>query len=320
MPWVRFDDRFDDQDDIDLMSCEAIALNLCATTWSSRNRTDGFIPEARARRLPGGTAEAIQQLCSGDKPWWERVEGGYQIRSFLKYNPSAEDVRAYRQAAAERKAKSRDGYRADATNGADDVTGAVTDAGCHTVTDAVTDAGQRPENAACHSVSPSRVPVSRIPYPDIPNDDDARVPDAPPPEVPEGDDGDGGLPWWDDHPDRLAATVATSILAVPKFAEYGPPGQARVEKFLADVREFAPNDDAIRYELENWETFNRENRKKGGQKDAVAALRNWYQNKRGAWALAKKREAERLAGRNGQERALTKHERIMAELGVSGNG
>jgi len=79
MPWVRFDDRFDDQDDIDMMSTDAIALNLCATTWSSRNLTDGFIPDARVRRLPGGTPEAVELLCSGEKPWWERVPGGYRL-------------------------------------------------------------------------------------------------------------------------------------------------------------------------------------------------------------------------------------------------
>jgi hypothetical protein len=95
--------------------------------------------------------------------------------------------------------------------------------------------------------------------------------------------------WWEDHPDRLAKSVSLAILAVPKFARVGPPDQARVERLLADVRGFSPGDDAIRYELENWETYNRENTKKGGQKDAVAALRNWFANKRGAWALARKR-------------------------------
>lgn len=97
MPWVRFDDGFDDSDDIDAMSTDAIALNLCATTWSSRNLKDGFIPDARVPKLPGGNPAAVAELCAGDLPWWVRVDGGYQIRSFLKYNPSAEDVKKQRE-------------------------------------------------------------------------------------------------------------------------------------------------------------------------------------------------------------------------------
>lgn len=97
MPWVKFDDGFDDSEDIDSMSCEAIALNLCGTTWSSRNLTDGFIPDARVRKLPGGHSEsAIAELCFGPKPWWIKTDGGYQIRSFLKYNPSGEEVKERR--------------------------------------------------------------------------------------------------------------------------------------------------------------------------------------------------------------------------------
>lgn len=98
MPWVKFDDGFDDSDDIDNMSCEAIALHVCATTWSARNLTDGLIPEGRIKRLPGGDSEqAIRDLTSGDKPWWIKVDGGYQIRSFLKYNPSGQEFKDRRE-------------------------------------------------------------------------------------------------------------------------------------------------------------------------------------------------------------------------------
>jgi hypothetical protein len=98
MPWVKFDDQFDDSEDIDSMCCEAIALHLCGITWSARNLTDGFIPDARVAKLPGGnSAIAKEQLCYGPKPWWVRSTGGYQIRSFLKFNPSGQEFRERRE-------------------------------------------------------------------------------------------------------------------------------------------------------------------------------------------------------------------------------
>gem|GEM_PF-2517377 len=97
MAWVKLHDGFDDDVDIDSMSADAIALFACALTWCARNLTDGFVPEARVRKLPGGTKEAVALLCAEGRCWWVRVEGGYQIRNFLKYNPSEAEVRAHRE-------------------------------------------------------------------------------------------------------------------------------------------------------------------------------------------------------------------------------
>jgi len=105
LAWARLHDGFDDDPDIDRLSGDAIALFVCSITWSSRSLTDGFIPEARARKLAGGTPEAIELLCSGDKPWWVKAEGGYVIRSFHKYNPSAEEVRRLREEVSQARAE-----------------------------------------------------------------------------------------------------------------------------------------------------------------------------------------------------------------------
>lgn len=101
MAWAKFHDGFDDDPEIDRFSGDAIALFVCSVTWSSRSLTDGFIPELRVAKLPGGTPEAVEILCFGEKPWWLKVEGGYQIRSFHKYNPSAEEVRQLRETRSE---------------------------------------------------------------------------------------------------------------------------------------------------------------------------------------------------------------------------
>lgn len=92
MPWGKLDDQFDDQPEIDYMSTDAIALFICSITWACRNLTDGHIPLARARKLPGGhNRKAIDELLEGEKPWWIEVPDGFQIRSFLKFNPAGEE-------------------------------------------------------------------------------------------------------------------------------------------------------------------------------------------------------------------------------------
>ncbi len=125
MSWARFDDHFDDDEDLQRMSCEAIALHVCGTTWASRHLSDGHVPQHAVRHLKGATRKALDQLCDGgENAWWIRVSDGYQIRSYLKFNPSREQVLSGRRAATERKAKSRHESRRD-TTGTNGVTKSV---------------------------------------------------------------------------------------------------------------------------------------------------------------------------------------------------
>jgi hypothetical protein len=156
MAWARFDDHFDDDPDCDIVGEVGICLFVCSITWASRNLTNGFIPEARVRKLAGGDASTVALLTSAAVRWWVPVDGGYQIRNYLRYNPSRDDVMAERQRAADRKQGSRDRRRS-----ADAVTSPVTDAVTSPVTDAVT-------SPVTDAVRPG-APVSRIPYPDSQN-------------------------------------------------------------------------------------------------------------------------------------------------------
>ncbi|MEQ1936528.1 MAG: hypothetical protein ABL962_21975, partial [Fimbriimonadaceae bacterium] len=110
MPWVRTDDRFHEDPDLDYLSPEAVCLDKCAISWCSLNLTDGFIPSMRVTKLHGFSSEAIVLLTTacapGNKPWWIEVDGGYQIRSYLKYNPSREQVLSDRASGKERAASS----------------------------------------------------------------------------------------------------------------------------------------------------------------------------------------------------------------------
>jgi len=103
MAWAKLDDKFDDDDETIEMSDNAIALHVCAMTYCSRMETDGFVSTARAKRLRGGRMGGIKELLQ--YRWWVEVDGGYQLRSFLKFNPSKAERNETRAETAKRKAE-----------------------------------------------------------------------------------------------------------------------------------------------------------------------------------------------------------------------
>jgi len=101
--WAKFDDHFDDDPDGDIVGGMGICLFICAITWASRNLTDGFVPAARIPKLAGGgDPDAMTGLTDARTRWLVPVEGGYQIRSYLKYNKSKQQVLEDRQKEAQR--------------------------------------------------------------------------------------------------------------------------------------------------------------------------------------------------------------------------
>lgn len=71
--------------------------------WIARHLNDGFVPSDVAAEL--GTKEWAAKLVEAGL--WAAVDGGFRDLHYLALNPSAEKVRARRQAEAERKAKWR---------------------------------------------------------------------------------------------------------------------------------------------------------------------------------------------------------------------
>lgn len=110
MTWVRFDDKFHSNAKIISAGNAAVGVYARALTWSSDNLTDGFVPEAVAQMFAGFDGQAVLDRLVTVR-LWERVEGGYRAPDYLEYNPSAEKVRAERDAARERMAKHRGGSR-----------------------------------------------------------------------------------------------------------------------------------------------------------------------------------------------------------------
>lgn len=122
--------------------------------------------------------------------------------------------------------------------------------------------------------------------------------------------------WWRYHDDPLVRAFVDAQQQVPKFASHGLPDQDDVERMVANLRAMAPDDDSVVYELGTWVVYNKAQPKKGGQKNAVMAFRNWCGKRAGSWAL----ERERRKTRNNQVRGRGKrpsldplgdHERLM---------
>lgn len=102
MTWVKIDDQFTDHPKIVEAGPLAAWLYVCSLTYASRYLTDGFIPDPQVRRLADlkNVATLVQKLV--DTGLWDRVANGYNVHDYLDYNPTAERVKAEREAAKER--------------------------------------------------------------------------------------------------------------------------------------------------------------------------------------------------------------------------
>lgn len=100
MPWARLDDDFHDHLKVEGLSLAAIGLWTLNFTWAHRHRktspTQGFIPEARVRKLAGKhydalTAELTTPVIGKKHGMWDPVEGGFLIHNFERYLGKARD-------------------------------------------------------------------------------------------------------------------------------------------------------------------------------------------------------------------------------------
>ena len=101
MSWLKIDDQFPDHPKVVEAGPLASWLHVCGMAYCARYLTDGFIPGGQVKKLADvddapGLAEKL--LKAG---LWDRVDSGFQVHDYLKYNPSAEQVKATRKARAE---------------------------------------------------------------------------------------------------------------------------------------------------------------------------------------------------------------------------
>jgi hypothetical protein len=131
MPWIRIDDHFDEHPKLAAVGPVGWGVWLAGLAYCNRNLTDGFIPYAIAEGIGGAwlVREPIEDDAELDNEartvmyreriwsidigsgihgehittqWvvaqlvrvrlWERVDGGYQIHDYPKYQPSKSAV------------------------------------------------------------------------------------------------------------------------------------------------------------------------------------------------------------------------------------
>jgi len=121
MAWVRIDDEFGEHPKVVSAGPLALAIQIKAKCYASRNLTNGFVPHDVVSSFLSG----FEGLRIGRKPalsvdWpaymidaglWEPAEGGYNIHDYLDYNPSKAEVLERR---AKRQASGQAGGRASA--------------------------------------------------------------------------------------------------------------------------------------------------------------------------------------------------------------
>src|SRR5262245_10798864 len=112
-PWVRLDDGFADHPKIKRAGPLATWLHVAGLCYASRYSTDGHLPVEVIPTLASFQDLVVQVQTLVDRlvevKLWERAEGGFVIHDFLDYNPSAEKVKAEREAARQRMQAQRGG-------------------------------------------------------------------------------------------------------------------------------------------------------------------------------------------------------------------
>lgn len=99
MSWVKLDDGFPDHPKAALLSDAAFRGYITGLCYCARYLTDGFIPEAIARRF--ATKKVSSELIAG--ALWEPADLGFRVHDYLEYNPNRDSILARRAADSARK-------------------------------------------------------------------------------------------------------------------------------------------------------------------------------------------------------------------------
>lgn len=113
MSWVKLDDQFFSNPKVLLAGRDARDLYLAGLAFCAAQLTDGFIPDNALRMLAAQAdvdepAALAVRLVAVDL--WERLDDGYQIHDWLKYNPPASEQKRKRDLNAERQARFREAH------------------------------------------------------------------------------------------------------------------------------------------------------------------------------------------------------------------
>ena len=107
MGWVRLDDNFADHPKIIALTDTAFRLYITGLCYANRQLTDGHIPYQIVSAWVGDDPFKPSDELE-DQGLWERVDKGFQIRSYTEYQPTRQKVNEKRDAAKERLRKFRE--------------------------------------------------------------------------------------------------------------------------------------------------------------------------------------------------------------------
>lgn len=102
------DDNFADSPSVWALSDAAYRLHSSGLLYCSRLRTDGIVPAGKVANLvPKFKVSALNELLHAAK--WTPIGGSevvaYEIKNYLEWNSSAEQIEAQRKAAEQRKSR-----------------------------------------------------------------------------------------------------------------------------------------------------------------------------------------------------------------------
>lgn len=109
MPWVKLTDDWYDDPAIIEAGDDGGWLWLLALSWSARNLTDGHVPSRQLSRLTtlDDPPTVAARLVDLGLLTVDTVRGGWVVANYHRYQPTAAEVMAKREAEAERKRAGR---------------------------------------------------------------------------------------------------------------------------------------------------------------------------------------------------------------------
>ena len=107
MTWIKLDDGFADHPKLLKAGPLGLAVHVRALCYCARHLTDGFIPRNAVTLLLRDVSNAKIPRILVSCGLWIKQRNGYQIKDYLDYNPSREQVLAARKHNANRQLRHR---------------------------------------------------------------------------------------------------------------------------------------------------------------------------------------------------------------------
>ena len=116
MTWIKLEDSFPDHPKIAALSDRAFRVHISALCYCGKYLTNGVIPAPIANKIcVNNGSRIIKRLV--EIGLWIRVEGGYEINDYLKYQTSKEQAEMEKETNRLRAARARETRASSLRNG-----------------------------------------------------------------------------------------------------------------------------------------------------------------------------------------------------------